>query len=514
MSDKEAGQRADHLETTTGDNASEIIKQTITVDTLHNDEAMKVLGNARTTDAVDWDEDEERRLVRKLDWKLMPLLFLTFGLQFYDKALLSSAALFGMREDLNLTGNRYNMSSSIFYLGYIAGALPTALLAQRFKVERVAAGLIFVWGACCTAAVGARNFQTLYIQRFFLGFLESGISPIFMVMVSSFYKKDEQAWRQGIWFSASAFISVPGPLINYGLGHITGSLAPWKYMFIVAGCLTMLWSIVVYFFMPPDPIRAKGFTERERFILVARLRSNNTGVRNTHFKAAQLIETLADPRFLLTFAMAFLIFIVNGPVSTFMPLIIASFGYSGFNSLLLSIPVGAFGGVSALASAYLAHRVARRGWRTWVMIAFLIPAIVGSVLLWQVERKHQGPSLLGIILLGGFASPYGILMGIQTANTAGYTKRSVTAAGIFVGYCLGNFTGPLLFKPEDAPGYAPGFLSVLITSIAAGVLAVGYRYICVWENHKRDKSGVAEGFEHAYDDDVTDIKNPQFRYNI
>ena len=61
-------------------------------------------------------------------------------------------------------------------------------------------------------------------------------------------------------------MSVFAPLINYGLGHIKGSLSPWKYMYLVAGAITILWSLVILFLMPPDPIRMRGLTERERFI--------------------------------------------------------------------------------------------------------------------------------------------------------------------------------------------------------------------------------------------------------
>jgi hypothetical protein len=77
----------------------------------------------------------------------------------------------------------------------------------------------------------------------------------------------------------------------------------------------------------------------------------------------------------------------------------------------------------------------------------------------------------------------------------------------------GNVAGPLLFKPKDAPVYAPGFIAVLATSIAAAALTVVYRYVCIWENRRRDKIGV-EGFDHAYEDDLTDVKNPQFRYTL
>lgn len=66
--------------------------------------------------------------------------------------------------------------------------------------------------------------------------------------------------------------------------------------------------------------------------------------------------------------------------------------------------------------------------------------------------------------------------------------------------------GPLVFKPQDAPRYVPGFIVVVVTSVAAAVLALVYRLICIHENKKRDREGPAEGFEHAYDDDITDRK--------
>lgn len=65
--------------------------------------------------------------------------------------------------------------------------------------------------------------------------------------------------------------------------------------------------------------------------------------------------------------------------------------------------------------------------------------------------------------------------------------------------------GPLIFKTKDAPKYAPGFIVVVITSIIAALLAVVYRFVCVWENKRRDKMG-AEAYDHAYEDDLTDMK--------
>jgi hypothetical protein len=54
------------------------------------------------TPAFDIDEDEKAlaaRVLRKIDWRLIPLMFITYNLNFMDKTILSSASVFGLRED-------------------------------------------------------------------------------------------------------------------------------------------------------------------------------------------------------------------------------------------------------------------------------------------------------------------------------------------------------------------------------------------------------------------------------
>ena len=129
--------------------------------------------------------------------------------------MLSQAALFGLIPDLQLQyGNRYSMSAAIFYLGFICGAYPAIVLAQRYPIERVMFGIVCLWGACLMCTAGVTTYQGLYTQRFFLGMLESGVSPAWMLVVGGFvnysnnffvladkfyrwYKKQEQAFRMG-----------------------------------------------------------------------------------------------------------------------------------------------------------------------------------------------------------------------------------------------------------------------------------------------------------------------------
>lgn len=148
----------------------EDLKHTRTIDTIHNDEALRIL--AQYAGDASWTPEEEKKLVRRLDRKLISLLVITYGLQYYDKAMLSQAALFGLRDDLRLTrGNRYSFSSAIFYLGFIVGSYPAILMSQRWPIERVAAGIVAVWGVCLMCSAACTNWQgtcgTMVAMTFF-----------------------------------------------------------------------------------------------------------------------------------------------------------------------------------------------------------------------------------------------------------------------------------------------------------------------------------------------------------
>lgn len=214
-------------------------------------------------------------------------------------------ALFGLIKDLELGVNsRFSWSSSVFYVGFLLGSYPSMALAQRFPLERVASGLVTVWGVCLILTAVCTTWQGLIVERFFLGFLEAGISPMFMVITGSFYTKKEQAFRMGAWYSCVGLASIFSPLINYGFGLIGGGVSSWHYMYYFAGSITILWGLLLILVLPSDPARARGFDKRERYILVARLRTNNSGVRNTQIKLDQVKELLLDFKFWLQFFMA------------------------------------------------------------------------------------------------------------------------------------------------------------------------------------------------------------------
>ncbi|KAG6133502.1 hypothetical protein E4U12_002733 [Claviceps purpurea] len=141
-------------------------------------------GTASETGAiVGIDDKANRRLLRKIDWKLLPVFCATYTLQFYGKAILGQASIFGLAKDLNLIdGLQYSWVTLIFYFGYIIGTYPLSLMAQRYPPRIVITSIFFLWSATIIVTPASNSYRWMLINRFFLGFIGSGVSPIFMLV--------------------------------------------------------------------------------------------------------------------------------------------------------------------------------------------------------------------------------------------------------------------------------------------------------------------------------------------
>lgn len=245
-----------------------------------------------------------RRAVRKTDRFLIPAMCVGYGLVYYDKAILGSAALFGMTADLHLSvvspsgkvdTSRLSWATSLFYFGMLAGLYPLAFLLQKVNRPRLVLGTtVIIWSGVCMLTAAVTSWHGLYAQRFALGFVESVIPTAFMTIISGSYTQEEQSLRQSWWFSSTGWWTIIGGGLNYGFAQVTGGgLRRWQYIYLLAGSMTFLFGLVC-FALPDSPASAWFLTEEERFAAVERLRSGQTGVRCVRFKGAQIREALGD----------------------------------------------------------------------------------------------------------------------------------------------------------------------------------------------------------------------------
>lgn len=131
----------------------------------------------------------------------------------------------------------------------------------------------------------------------------------------------EQGTRTGIWFSFNGFAQIFGGLVAYGIAKGVerhgAAIASWKIVFLVIGLVTAAVGVIFLFFMPDNQLNARFLTKQERFLAVERIRRNQQGVGNKHFKMYQLKEALLDPMTWAFFIFALVGDIPNGKPSQF-----------------------------------------------------------------------------------------------------------------------------------------------------------------------------------------------------
>ncbi|KAE8444474.1 hypothetical protein EG329_000458 [Mollisiaceae sp. DMI_Dod_QoI] len=459
---------------------------------------------------------EERRLRWKLDLRLVPILWLNITLAAMDKVTTSTAALYGMKTATNLTGNRYSWVGSAFYFGYLVWCFPSGSLLQKLPVAKTMAIAQMLWGIVLIGTGFSKNFETLIALRVLLGVLEAPIVPGNYLIVGMWYNRREQPIRTGLMYTGLS-VCFTGP-IGYGIGFIA-SADKWRYFFWITGAMTCVWAFIVLIFLPDNPVKAKFITERQKAISIDRVRADQTGIENKTFKKEQMIETFLDPKTWLMFFFNVWISIPNGGLTNFSPLIINGLGYSAQRSTLLTMPTGIMQTVSSymcnggvfLCAKYLSQYQLRGA---WVMFSCIV-GMIAAVFLYTLPLTNLHGRLAALYMSYFYLGGYIVALGINTANTAGHTKKVTTNAIIFIAYCVSNIIAPQFFIADQAPLYPLGMGAILGSYVLSMITIILYMAYCAYENRRRDKLDTAVGQKIHRDTDfkdLTDKQNIHFRY--
>jgi len=120
---------------------------------------------------------QERALLWKLDFKLIPWLAFLYLISFLDRTNIGNAKIDGLQEDLKLTNNEYNDTLTIFFISYSLFEPLTQILLKRFKPSIFLPTIMVLWGICMTTMGLVHNFSGLMAARWFLGLSEAGLFP-------------------------------------------------------------------------------------------------------------------------------------------------------------------------------------------------------------------------------------------------------------------------------------------------------------------------------------------------
>ncbi|KAB8346098.1 hypothetical protein FH972_023146 [Carpinus fangiana] len=434
------------------------------------------------------------------------------------KTTLSYASIMGLRQDINLVGDNYQWLGSMFYFGYLAWEYPTNRFLQRLPLGKYSAFNVFMWGATLTCFAAVNNFAGAVAVRFFLGVFEAAVTPGFALLTSQWYTKREQGFRTSIWFSFNGWAQIIGGLLAYGIAvgvrKHGADIAGWQIIFMVTGLLTSAIGVLFYFIVPDNQLNARWLTKEERILAIERIRSNEQGVGNKHWKFYQFKEALVDPKTWLFFFYSLMSDIPNGGLTNFFSQLIVSFGYTQEESLLYGTPGGAVEVVTLLLWGWL---TVHYGNRLAFSSIFLLLAILGMILIVALPLDNKKGRLAGYYLTQASPVPFVAILSLISTNVAGYTKKTTVAALYLIAYCVGNIIGPQVFRPKDAPRYVPAEIVIIVSwGTCLVTLACIYSYSKIQNSRKlklRNSPGYVK-LENQGFLDLTDGENPEFEYAL
>jgi len=493
------------------------LDEKLSFDLQDGDEALRLIGTERT---AQFSEEYNAKLRRKLDLLIPPLCAAVYFTQFLDKTSLNYASIMG----LPIVGQRYNLVSLAFYLGFLVWEFPTVYISQKTRVAKYLGANIIVWGVILMLHSVGTSFGAFFALRFLLGMCESCVAPSLILIISMFYKKNEQSRRISWFYVMNGITQIFGGFVAYGISFYDGRLlAPYKIIYILLGGLAIMVGICVLIWLPDSPVHAHFLTKEERIAALERVRDDSGGTENKHLKKHQIIEALTDIRTWLIVLTTLITSIPNGGLSNFSNLIIKNFGYTSKQTLILSTPGGA---VAAITTLFCGWYSDKKGERMLPVIFSLVPTIVGSAMLIGLNHSGQkGVLLFAVYLIGTFGSALSSIYAYNASNTSGHTKKSTINAMTLVSFSIGNIIGTEIFLPKDAPDYIPGKIAIMVLLTVQLAVSMLLRWINIRLNVKKRAKIAEEKARRGWTDadiqrerdrhafaDLTDKENMYFVY--
>lgn len=429
-------------------------------------------------------QEQERAVLKKIDWHLLPLMCLLYAIQFADKTSLGSSSILGIKTDNDLTTARYNDCSAFLYITYLAFEWPANLALQRFPTGRILSLAATSWAVLLLCHLASNSYGGLLTLRMALGATEAFVTPGFLIMVSAYYKLEEQASRTGYWFLMNGFATIFNALVAYGAQFITiGSWAPWRAFFLILGLLGVVVAGLFWAFCPNTPADAWFLTRQERAIALKRIEGNQSGSKNKHFKKYQLIEALKDPKVWL---FCFFSIFANIPNSLTQQrsIIIQQFGFTTLQTSLLNIPTGVLEMLTIPAATYMARKW--KNGRAHVMAIWTIPSLIGSSMLIGLGQDQKNARLVAVYLAPLNTAAFVISLAWCSSCAAGTTKRGTANAMNLMAYCVGNLIGPQLWQSQYSPQNIIPWSIILVSYFLCIPIAYTLHYLMAKENRRRD----------------------------
>jgi hypothetical protein len=447
-----------------------------------------------------WTWGEEKKLVRKVDWKIMVWACVMFiGLEI-DRANLGMAVSDNLLDDLKLTTNDFNLGNTVFALSFLSAELPSQLVSKWVGPDRWIPTQLTLWSVVAAAQFWLSGRSSFLACRALLGILQGGFIPDIILYLSYFYKHHEMTIRLGYFWLSMTFADIIAALAAAGLLQMRGihGHAGWRWMFLIEGIFTLLIGLASFVLMPASPTQTKSklrgkdgwFTEREEVIMVNRVIRDDPTKGTMHNRQPitpkLLWKSILDYDLWVLYAIGVTFLVPGTPPRQYLTLTLRGMGFNVFHTNLLVIPAQVLGICTMMGLLYVAEKSNQLlAWCAFPQIWSL------PMLIWLRVAYNPGQAkwtTWGVLtLLIAKPLPHPIQVGLASRNSNSVRGRTVSAALYNMFVQTAQIISSNIYRADDAPLYKRGN-SILISLVAYNiVLYAAAKLYYVWRNKSRDK---------------------------
>jgi MFS family permease len=460
-------------------------------------EALDVSARPKPESLRDRSDDEievlSKKLVRKLDFTILPAMGILYILNYIDRQNLSAAKLQGITQDLHLSTEQFATAVSILFVGYLPFQIPSNLLMPKISRPGMYICLaVAIWGSISAATAAVNTYGQLLAVRVILGVVEAVFFPGAIYYLSAWYTKKELGKRIAGLYIGQQFGNAFGGLFAAAVLQLDGThgIAGWRWLFIIEGSATVGIGIICACIMPEFPHNSRMLSQLERDLAVWRIESEAGAAEADDSRSWSalrvLIDALSDPKLLL---MIFcnLLSQAQGSIANYFPTLVDSLNYSSTISLLLTAPPYILAGIVYYGIMYYSDRK-----NTAYPLIIMCIAIAIAMYIIPMATTNTGARYFSMMLLP-FASVGPQLLLYKTINlhlARPISKRAVASALVNALGGTSNIWASYLYY--GSPHYYAAFGTLAGCAVLFALTITLYRFLVLRENKRLDSGDPVE----------------------
>ncbi|KAJ6532254.1 MFS general substrate transporter [Mycena vulgaris] len=420
---------------------------------------------------LDYTAEEESAVIRILDTRLFPWILLTTFVLNMDRTNHSNAISDNLPADLGFTINTVNTGTAIYFL-----------MAKIVGPSRWIPILMFAWGLVTMS-------HALIKDKAVIAITEGGVIPATLIYLGGFYKSTELSTRLGWFWGIQAIASAVSGLMASGLLQLRGrsGLEGWKWLFLVDGIITVIVSVIIWFYLPRNVDSTKGglrgfkpwFTPRQ--VQIASKREYETAATDLGLWGHLLL-------------------------SNYLPTVIKSFHFNVFVSNALTAPPYVLQCIIMIIVIRHSDKVKERGFHGAFGCNAAAWQLVGWIILRAMPNKaSRGVKYFGAVVVASWPYNHPLNIGWMSENTGSIGKRTVASGAVIFAANIYGVWASQIYQADDAPYFKRGnsinIAFAAFTTILWVVQKYYYRrlnrrnerkYAALNEQEKREEDSQAE----------------------